>query len=166
MKKILVFALLMVGVMSCTQTKTVEEPTVEEDTVEVPAEEDADAEVIDTSEEPDDMNIEALEEAAEEPDDMNVEAEAVQEPDDMNVAEEVENEEIEEPGDMNVEEVTEEADDMNADEMNESDEASPAISLSDLSGSGEGLNLKAKLVIDLGGGQTLELPVNIKVTLG
>lgn len=33
MKKILVFALLMVGVMSCTQTKTVEEPTVEEDTV-------------------------------------------------------------------------------------------------------------------------------------
>ena len=57
-------------------------------------------------------------------------------------------------------------DDRNADKVNETVEASPAISLSDLSGSGEGLNLKAKLVIDLGGGQTLELPVNIKVTLG
>ncbi len=51
------------------------------------------------------------------------------------------------------------------DEDARTDEAGPSITLAGLEGLAEGLTLPAKLVVDLGG-QTLEIPVNIQITLG
>ena len=129
-------------------------------------------EPVEGFEEPDDMSVEK---ASEEPDDMNVEEVLYQEaqedmtdePADMVAFEEVpEEESVEAPANMAVPEETSEEEFLEESaDMSTSIELSPSISLDGLGLGGDDSGMQACLIINLGGGHTMELPVNLSFSL-